>query len=277
MSIKDVLFHLEACGSQSTVEFATSFAARTDARLTAAGVAIEYPPPAVGPSVGGLGFGDVAALEKLSLENREALERAGREFIADAPLGVKADFTLVQGYRGEACRSFARLARYFDLAIVAQGAANPMEIDGRVLTETLFGSGRPLFIVPFIHKGPVKLDRALICWDGGVQAARALAAAIPLLPLCRSVEIVTIGGNNKVATRDLRIITHLANHGVKARLIELPCAEEIGDALLSYAADAGADYLVMGAYGHWRLTEFVIGGTTRTILGSMTTPVLMAH
>ena len=277
--LKDVLLHLEANGTgQPTIEAAVSLAVRTGAHLTAAGVVIEYHPSAAGPSMGGPGFSAVTALERLTQQNRQAIEQAGQRFIASAPAEVQAEFTFVQGYRGEACRAFARLARYYDLLVIGQGDPDEDHLDERLVAEALFGAGRPLFIVPFIHKGPAKLERAMICWDGGVQAARALAAAMPLLALSRDVEVVAVKGDRHVDREpELKIAAHLARHGVRASLIELPGADEIGDALLSYAADSGVDYMVMGAYGHWRLTEFVIGGTTRTILRSMTTPVLMAH
>jgi nucleotide-binding universal stress UspA family protein len=101
---------------------------------------------------------------------------------------------------------------------------------------------------------------------------------MPLLALSRSVEVVSIGGNREPDTEpDLSIARHLARHGISVSLTALPGGEEVGDAILSYAAETGVDYIVMGAYGHWRLTEFVMGGTTRTVLGSMTAPVLMAH
>ncbi len=279
MSIKDILFHLEARESaQPTIDFATSLAVMTGANLTAAGIVIEYPPPTLGPSIGGAGFGGAAALEELRQENRDALEEAGERFASAAPAGLRTAFTVIQGYRGEACRDFARLARHFDLSIVAQAASEQASLDQRVVMETLFGSGRPLFIVPYIHKGPAKLDRAMICWDGSVQAARALAGAMSLLALSREVEVVTFGGSRHSSrAEDTEIARHLNRHGVKASLNTLPGAMEVGEAILSYAADTGADYIVMGAYGHWRLTELVIGGATRTILESMTAPVLMAH
>jgi nucleotide-binding universal stress UspA family protein len=73
------------------------------------------------------------------------------------------------------------------------------------------------------------------------------------------------------------ITRHLARHGINATLTSLPSANDVGNVILSYAAESGADYIVMGGYGHWKLTEFVLGGTTRTILSSMTAPVFMAH
>jgi hypothetical protein len=143
----------------------------------------------------------------------------------------------------------------------------------------LFSSGRPVFVVPNIHKGPAKLGKAMVCWDGGLPSARAVAGSIDILKRAGKVEVVSIAGRN-LPNEELpgfNITRHLTRHGISATLKKLPAAQDIGETLLSYAADSGADYMVMGAYGHSRLREFVLGGTTRTILGSMTVPVLMAH
>jgi nucleotide-binding universal stress UspA family protein len=275
VAIKDILVHLESDEEgRSVIDFAASLAAMTGAHLTAAGIVVEYPPPA-GPSFAALS--SFATFERLTQERHAAIEEAYQKFCASGPADIQTALAVIRGYRGPACRDFARVARYFDLSVLGQ-AKSDATLDKHVASETLFGSGRPVFFVPFIHKGPAKLEKAMICWDGGVQAARALAAAMPLLTLSRSVEIVRIGGDPEADENpDLNIRRHLRRHGISAKMTELPAVDRIGDAILSYAADSSADYIVMGAYGHWRFTEFVIGGTTRTILASMTSPVFMAH
>jgi nucleotide-binding universal stress UspA family protein len=275
VAIKDILVHLESDEEgRSVIDFAASLAAMTGAHLTAAGVVVEYPPPAR-PSMAGLS--SFTAFERLTQERHAAIEEAYQKLCASGPADVQTALAVIQGYRGPACRDFARVARYFDLSILGQ-AKSDASLNKHVASETLFGSGRPVFFVPFIHKGPARLGKAMICWDGGVQAARALAAAMPLLALSRSFEVVRIGRDLETDENlDLNICRHLLRHDISAKMTELPAVDSIGDAILSYAADSGADYIVMGAYGHWRFTEFVIGGTTRTILASMTAPVLMAH
>ena len=143
----------------------------------------------------------------------------------------------------------------------------------------LYNSGKPVFIVPFIHKGPAKLGKAMVCWDGGIPAARAIAGAIPLLSKAGQVEVVQIieEGQKPEELPGFNITRHLSRHGVTATLRKLPPSGDIGGAILSHAADSGADYLVMGAFGHWKLTEFIFGGTSRTVLASMTVPIFMAH
>jgi nucleotide-binding universal stress UspA family protein len=123
--------------------------------------------------------------------------------------------------------------------------------------------------------GPTKLEKALVCWDGGAQAARALAESLPLLAQARSVEVIRFGAEAQPVEPD--ILRHLSRHGITAQLRAFPAAKDRGAAILAYANENGADFLVMGAYGHWRLREFIFGGTTRTILAGMKTPVFMAH
>jgi nucleotide-binding universal stress UspA family protein len=275
VAIKDILVHLESNeAGRSVIDFAASLAARTGAHLTAAGIVVEYPPPA-GPSMAAVS--SFATLERLTQERHAAIKEAYQTFCASGAGDIQTALAVIQGYRRPACRDFARVARYFDLSVLGQGMPDA-SLDKHVASETLFGSGRPVFFFTYIHTGPERLEKAMICWDGGVQAARALAAAMPLLALSRSVEVVRIGGDREAdETLGLSIGRHLLRHGISARMTELPAADETGDAILSYAADSSADYIVMGAYGHWRFTEFVIGGTTCTILASMTAPVLMAH
>ena len=279
MAIRDILFHLEAGSAEESVaDFASSLAAKTGARLTAGGIVIEYPPPAIHPSIGMMGFSGLATIERMVEERRAAVERSYQRHKKSLPAAVQSELAVIHGYRGIASHNFARLARYFDLSVVGQGAPGAEQLDELVVAATLLGSGRPVFVIPFIHKGPARLEKAMICWDGGMQAARALSASLALLAHAKSVEVVRIGSKGESdKIPGANIANHLARHGVAAAMTELPAAERIGAAILSYAADISADYIVMGAYGHWRLTEIVLGGTTRDILDSMTTPVLMAH
>lgn len=274
MPVKDILLHLDADGAaQPAIDFAISLAARTGAYLTAAGIAVEYPPPAPSLPGGGAGLGGIAALEAFARENREAIQRAGKTFLANAPKSLQPGFTVIQGFESAACRDFARMARYFDLSVIGQGTPRT-----GLIVETLFGSGRPAFIIPDAYKGGANLERAIVCWDGGVQAAKALASAMPLLALCEAIEIVTVERRSFLhAEPVLDVARHLERHGLPVSWTPMPDDGDVADAILRHSADTGAGYIVMGAYGHWRLTEFVIRGATRSVLSSMTTPVLMAH
>jgi len=120
----------------------------------------------------------------------------------------------------------------------------------------------------------------MICWDGSRAAARAVADAIPILGKSGHVEIVSV--TNEPGKQDENegadIGRHLARHGLKVDVHRISGGDiDVADALLSYAADSSADFIVMGGYGHSRLREFVLGGVTRLIFESMTVPVLLSH
>ncbi len=275
MAIKDLLLHIDTTDRGAGVgDFALSLATEMGAHLTAAGVVLEIVPPA--SFMGEYPYDIMAeAIEQA----RQAAEQSYTKLAAAAPATVQTELVVIQAIAGQAREDFGRLARHFDLAIVGQGGDEGGGDDELMSEGALFNSGRPVFVVPNIHKGPTKLGKAMVCWDGGLPSARAVAGAIDILKRAGKVEVVSIAGRN-LPNEELpgfNITRHLTRHGISATLKKLPAAQDIGATLLSYAADSGADYMVMGAYGHSRLREFVLGGTTRTILGSMTVPVLMAH
>src|SRR5208282_1790981 len=158
-----------------------------------------------------------------------------------------------------------------------QAKPEASEVEEMIVESTLFESGRPVIVVPYIQKGPLKLDRVMVCWDGSRPAARAIADAMPLLEKAGRVEVVIVanerGKQDEIAGADMG--QHLARHGLKVEVERIVGGDiDVADALLSHAADCSADFIVMGGYGHSRLREFVLGGVTRGILGSMTAPVL---
>ena len=137
-----------------------------------------------------------------------------------------------------------------------------------------------MIIVPYIQKAPLKLDNVLACWDGSRAATRAIADAMPLLQKAGRVELIIVanerGKQDEIEGADMG--GHLARHGLKVEVNRTVSGDiDVADALLSHAADAGTDFIVMGGYGHSRLREFVLGGVTRSIFRSMTAPVLMSH
>jgi nucleotide-binding universal stress UspA family protein len=274
MAIKDVLVHLDtSAAGKGVAEFALSLAAQTGAHVTAAGIATMYMPPVSADYVG-----SYEAIAEKTEERRAVAEKAYENFAAAAPAGVQTELVIIETISPFAKDRFGKLGRHFDLSIVGQSSPDSGE-ENSLVQGAIFGSGRPVFIVPFVHKGPAKLGKALVCWDGGVPAARAIAGVMPLLQRSGKVEVVRMSEKEEFPEElpGFNITRHLARHGINATLTSLPSANDVGNVILSYAAESGADYIVMGGYGHWKLTEFVLGGTTRTILSSMTAPVFMAH
>jgi len=275
--IKDIVVNLSVIkGGGPAGDYAVSIASAFDAHLT--GVAFVYDP--IVP-VSATGYIPAEIIERQQADNEgfatSALERFGaatnREGLSAEPLTIS---TSLAG----AGEHFSRIARRFDLAVLGQAEPDTSSVDDIIAETTLFESGRPIIIVPYIQKGPLKLDRAMVCWDGSRPAARAIGDAMPLLAKAGKVEIVSIadepGKQDKIEGADMG--RHLARHGLKVEVERIPAGDvDVADALLSHAADSGADIMVMGGYGHSRLRQFLLGGVTRSTLRSMTVPVLMAH
>jgi len=175
---------------------------------------------------------------------------------------------------------FARRALYADLVIVGQrDPEDPMasELPGDFLPHLLVESGRPALVLPYA--GPLSPlgGCVLLAWKETPEAARALSAALPWLHLASRVHAICYGEQADASLQ--RLQSYLAAHGIADVSLHDGGAEEgdAGEKLLSRAADVGADLLVMGCYGHSRAREWILGGVTRTILASMTLPVLMSH
>lgn len=175
-------------------------------------------------------------------------------------------------------------ARYADLTILGQvDPDNPEMAAFRPHPERItLASGRPILMVPYAGHFETLGRRVLVGWDASREATRAVSDAMPLLEAADQVTVLAIdpeggpSGHGELPGADISL--HLARHGVKATIERTVSADvPVGDVLLSRAADLGADLLVMGAYGHSRARELLLGGATRTVLSSMTLPVLMSH
>ncbi|MBE9552893.1 MAG: universal stress protein, partial [Proteobacteria bacterium] len=118
----------------------------------------------------------------------------------------------------------------------------------------------------------------LVAWNGSREAARAVSDAMPILEAADSIEVFAVEPRGIGDIPGADIAQHLARHGLKTDAAKTAGLDiEVGDVLLNQVADGGADLIVMGAYGHSRMRELVLGGATRHILGHMTVPVLLSH
>lgn len=274
MSIKDVLLVLETGAPQAAKDYALSFASQLGAYLSIAAVPAQMITP-----ISASGDYPYELVAMIAEDAKAEAKEAYAKIAAEAPANVQTQLVNVDGISGLAQSEIGGLARHFDLTITAQAGPDPMLNDGNLINVTLFDSGRPVIVVPYIQKQPAKFGHILVAWDGGAQAARALNDALPLLRRAGKVELVRITPQGTPAEElpGYNISRHLARHGLNAELRMLPASTDVASALLSYAADSGADMLVMGGYGHSRMRQFFFGGTTSSILKSMTLPVFLAH
>lgn len=169
----------------------------------------------------------------------------------------------------------------FDLAVVGQ--RNPDSKQPQVGLVTLapdlaLALGRPVLVVPYIGNYPAPGSKVLVAWNGTREAARAVHDALPLLKAAKDVTILCIDPEPAQSESAAALAGHLLHAGIAAKVKHTVSGDvPVGDILLSELADAGADLLVMGAYGHSRLRETVFGGVTETLLDSMTVPVLLSN
>lgn len=174
--------------------------------------------------------------------------------------------------------------RHFDIAIVGQPdpdtdtfALNSVGTSG-LPADLALGIGRPILVLPYIGHYDLRLNEVVVAWNGSREAARAVHDSLPLLQRAKGVTVLVINPDEDELTSAQLLVKHLERHAVKVT-VQTRMTEDlaVGEALLSSLSDLSADLLVMGAYGHSRLRETVLGGMTDTIMGSMTVPVFLSN
>lgn len=277
MAIKDILVHVGCSAHQCCVDVAASLATGNDAHLVGLHVSTQ---PDIPPYIEAqLGAEVVAAqtrnVEELRVKCKTAFDQAV------GASGLSAEWRALEGDWVDAIQMMGRSA---DLVIVGQSDPNgPGVVGGEDVAGRLaLTLGRPVLAVPYAGSYGVIGKRVMVAWDGSRAAARALGDALPLMQEAEMVNVLSVNPDtsakgHKPAT-GADIVAHLARHGIKAEAQHIQAQDiETGAMMLSRAADFGADMFVMGAYGHARWRELVMGGVTRHMLEHMTLPVLMAH
>jgi len=184
----------------------------------------------------------------------------------------------------EAGAALCLQGRYSDLVIAGQGNPDEQAI-GQPPTPAEYAvlhSAHPVLIIPYVGEYAVMDKPALIAWNGSMEAARAIYSAIPLLRQASRVQIVIFDVDDDLVIHGEEpgadIALYLARHDIKVDVANHETADgDIGHALVAHASRIDAGFVVMGAYGHSRFREIVLGGATRTVLRSMGIPVLMSH
>jgi nucleotide-binding universal stress UspA family protein len=275
--IKDIIVNLEHKIARDPARDFISIAETFDTHI--AGIAFAYAPDFPGYVMLEIPSDIVAQMiaesEKAALAAIERFEAAARRSL------VSAEHRLLKSIGAAAPLTLSTLARRVDLSVFMQSEANGVDNDDMIET-SLFQSGRPLIVVPYIQKDGLKLDHVVCCWDGSRAAARAINDALPLLAKATTVDLLIVlnektdSAGNEI--RGAEMAKHLARHDVKVQIVTVPAADiDVTSAILSYVADSSGTLIVMGGYGHARLREVILGGVTRDMLKSMTVPVFMSH
>jgi nucleotide-binding universal stress UspA family protein len=275
--VKDIVVNLTGAAPQEfAADYAVSLARMFEAHI--AGVGFIYEPVIPGTVLGGI---PTDLIEAQREENTKAAKAATSRFEAAATrAGLSAEVRILDASVAGAADLFGRIARRFDLAVVGQARPREGATEELLIEGALFESGRPVVVVPFVQTRAVTLERVLVCWDGSRPATRAIADALPFLRRAKAVDIVAVSGERGKGGElaGTNMARHLARHGLQVELKRVSAGNvDVPSAIRSHAAETGADFMVMGGYGHSRLREFILGGVTRTVLTSSTIPVLMSH
>lgn len=276
MGYRTILVHIDPGKRCSLrVEVAISLAQQHDAHLVALHALAPFEPPGyvlaqVGPEL----------LDAQKRASAADLARAEREFLAQASAAGLRNIEW-RAAIDDTVDAMTLHARYADLLVIGQtDASQDSNIAPDFPERLVLAAGRPVLIVPSAGTFPTIGKRILVAWNPSREATRAVTDAIPLLRLADTVHVMAVNPrrdeHGSVPGADIGL--YLARHGVRVEVKSDQGAEiDVGNELLSRAADLDADLIVMGGYGHSRLKEWVLGGATRTILESMTAPVLMSH
>jgi nucleotide-binding universal stress UspA family protein len=276
MPYRTILVHVDNgkyCPAR--LEMAINLARRFDAHLVGlhALTAVRLPAYAIAEAGATL----IEAQKSVAREQATRAEALFRKTTVDSGLGstewrVSAD---------DAVDAMTLHARYADMVVLGQ----PRERDGSGVESdfaerVILGAGRPVLMVPYAGKFEGVGKNVLVAWNTGREATRALTDSIPLLREAKQVHVVVFNpeGTAHGAVPGADIGLYLARHKVPVEVSYHRADDiDVGNQLLSRVADLGIDLIVMGAYGHSRMRELVMGGATRTILESMTAPVLLSH
>jgi nucleotide-binding universal stress UspA family protein len=263
---------------QAAIRYALGLAGRAKAHLCATVAAPFVAVPALAYSGYAVATQMLMIVEK---ENDARREEAGKRAAAirteAAKIGVSAEVEVLSAVYDPPTSHFQQMARMSDVCVTSAPAGSPMQRE--VVVDLLFGAGAPVLLVPTGWENRDRAIRAVVAWDGGRAAARAVRDALPLLAEAETVEIVSVLGDKDVAENAAAgLARHLARHckAVSARV--LPMVEgDVAATLSKHVRLRDADLLIMGAYGHSRLREFLLGGATRDTLAKVETPTLMSH
>jgi nucleotide-binding universal stress UspA family protein len=276
MALKSILLHLDRDRrNDARARMAIDLAARHQAHLIGL---FAYSEP--------LHYGLAPAEASLM---QEIIDRAEKEAL-EAGKVLRAEFEIAAAAAGlsfewhyEAGDTYAELVRHAyhsDLVVLGQfdpKEANPF-VSPTLADDVVMAASCPVLVVPSSGASEGVGRKVMVAWNGSRESSRSVRDAMPILESADRVVVYCVDPPGAGQRSGSEIATHLARHGVSvegARTVD--DGTEVGQALLAAAADRAIDLLVMGAYGHTRIREYLLGGVTRAILRHMTVPILLSH
>ena len=281
MAFKDILLQLSSYPDPTPVaaiEQAVGFAEALGAQISALTFKIEIPSASNVLANALLDIKSIIASERQkSVANVQNLIKAVESFATQR--GVAHDQLVGSCPSSQLAAIVTEHARMHDVTMIPIGE---QALQQYVAECVIFGSGRPTIVFPEAPKrsNSFSLDNVGVAWDFSRPAARAVADALPILQRAKTIRVVTITQEKTIDTRHsgAELAKYLARHGIEVILEEEAAAgRPIGRAIEEYATARDLDLLVMGAYGHSRMRDFILGGATKTIVANPPLPVLLSH
>lgn len=275
MTYKTILVHIDdSRHSHARVDFAIDLALKHNAHLIGCYVVCQdlFRPL--------LKRDDSLSLAKLEAQGAERMQRAYESFTG-AALRAGSPFEW-QAPAGSAIDAAVLRARHADVVVLGQQDPDDQAsfVAHGFVEDVVMNCGRPVIVLPYAGGTPSFGENVVVAWDASREAARALADALPILKRARFVTVSVVQKHpDREEPAGFDAAGYLERHGIRAGFASIPRVSGVstGATLLNQLTDVHADLLVMGAYGHARATEHVLGGVTRALLGTMTVPVLMSH
>ncbi len=193
--------------------------------------------------------------------------------------GVSGEWLVAQG---EPVEAICHAARWCDLVVAERPQLNAeAPVGWGMVSRTVFGAGVPVVVVPQTAKPGSVGERIVIAWNHSREAARAIRGALPLLRCAAQITVLDgVEQQSLVGTRhlpQLDLAAYLARHEIKAEFRDFKPKSEYGAGILGAAHEGEADLMVMGAWGHSRIAELVLGGATRHLFQHSDVPLFVAH
>jgi nucleotide-binding universal stress UspA family protein len=279
MAFKDILLTLTSYPDPTPVavtDEAVAIASSLGAHLAAVACEVHVEIP------GHVLSGSIANIPGIIAGEAEKSRKSAKELLAAFDAAANKAGILHELYL-EKCPTFAvpdmlvDYARLRDLTIVPV----PESYDQWYAEQVIFGSGRPTLVLPESPRPrPFELGTIAVAWDFGRAAARAVSDALPLLEKAKKVRIVTVTNEKRLDSKHSaeELAKSLSRHGIDVVLDKVDAeGRGIGEVLEAYTASHRIDVLVMGAYGHLRWREFVLGGATKSLLSKPPLPIMFSH
>lgn len=276
---KDLMVYLDGTDEDETrLAHAESIAVRFGAHLT--GLYANPLPEYAAAFAGEPGFTAMEAVVELEEQARNegelVLARLKERFArVNAPNEVRR----LAAQASEIPRLGASEARWADLFVAsAPYRSSDSSVGDDLLEAVLFGAGHAVYAIPPGAKVRDEICSIVIAWEDTRESARAVAEALPFLTRSTNARILMVNGESEAGESAIDIAAHLDRHGVNVEIVPVEAGERtVAQALIDEARRMSADLIVMGAYGHSRFREWILGGATREMLETSEVPILMAH